>query len=155
MFCQFVLFCVFFYCSGSSHHRVVAPYLPPRQTSLRPQHTQTEPPPGLGSSVGGKKGSTKSTPAARDNKKGFHPHTTLSSSGPSHGINCLHNLSPLRSGGEREHSGKNKPPERNLKGLNCPRASQILCTSMQLRDRLSSSSKYVCETSGDPPTGDC
>lgn len=64
-----------------------------------------------------KKGSSKSTPAAQDNKKRLSTvweHTTLSSSGLSLRSSCLHNLSPLASMGERGHSGKDKPPDRRF-----------------------------------------
>ena len=174
--------CTFFYWSGSSHHRAIGIFVP--QTSLRPQRTQADASRGLdiasptlshtapqllsrdhlhlnlagewGSPVGKERKHWVNSSCQGQQKRlsTAWEHTTLSSSRLSFRGNCLHNLSPLGSVGEREHSGKDKPPERNHTGLNCPRAPQNLCTFMQRIARFSPSSMHVHGAFGGTPSGD-
>lgn len=82
-------------------------------------------------------------------------HTTLSSSGLSNRVNRLHTTSPLGSVSERECSEKDKPLDRNHKGLNCLRTAQNLGTFMTSIARFSLSSVYVPGAFGGTTGGDC
>lgn len=121
--------CSFFYCRGSSHHRVNV-FVP--QTSLRPQHTQAEAPRGRDISPptlshatpqlvsrdhlsqtqpwikvsSGRRKEALSPLQLPGTTKGFQlcgSTQPLSSSGLSLRNSCLHNLSPLAPMGERGH----------------------------------------------------